>query len=307
MASLMLIKETNGVRANTGNPWVLAARPRTLWAAVAPVAVGNGVAIGDGVFRPDALAASLVCALALQIAANFANDASDAARGADSEDRVGPIRVVASGLLPARQVWVGVGVMFTIAAGCGLYLAAIAGWAVLAVGGAALVASVTYTGGPRPYGYRAMGELFVFVFFGLVATVGSRYVHDGSLPLDVWLLAIPMGFTASAILVANNVRDIETDGAVGKRTLAVVLGAARARALYSALLLGALGSIAAWSLIGLVPPWSALSLITAPLAVPLIRTVRSSAKGPELIRVLEGTARLHLAMGVLVGLGAAIG
>lgn len=288
-------------------PWVIAARPRTLPAAVAPVLVGSGLAVGDRVFRLDALLVTLVCALALQIAANFANDASDAHRGADPEARIGPTRVVAAGLLPSRRVWAGVAVMFGIAALCGIYIAAITSWGVLVVGVAALIATVTYTGGPSPYGYRGMGEVSVFVFFGLVATVGSRYAHDGTLPAEAWLLAVPVGFTASAILVANNIRDIDTDSMVGKRTMAVILGRRRARMLYMALVGGAFGLVAVCALLGLVPTWTALALLAAPLSVPLIRTTRTDSGGPALIRVLEGTARLHLLVGIGLAVGAALG
>ena len=295
------------MNAIPAKPWVMAARPRTLPAAVAPVLVGSGLAVGAGVFRSDALLVTLLCALALQIAANFANDASDARRGADPESRIGPTRVVAAGLLPARRVWAGVAVMFGIAALCGIYIAAITSWAVLVVGVAALVATLTYTGGPSPYGYRGMGEVSVFVFFGLVATVGSRYAHDGNMPAEAWLLAIPVGFTASAILWANNIRDIDTDSMVGKRTMAVILGRQRARAFYVALVGGAFGLATVWALLGLAPPWTALALLAFPLAVPLIRTIRSDSDGPALIRVLEGTARLHLLVGVCLAIGAAIG
>ena len=289
------------------NPWVLAARPRTLWAAVAPVLVGSGLAFGSGVFRPEAGAAALVCALSLQVAANFANDASDARRGADPEGRIGPARAVATGLLSSRRVWVGVWVMFAIAAAGGLYIASITSWVVVGVGAVAILATLTYTGGPSPYGYRGFGEVSVFVFFGLVATVGSRYAHDGTAPLDAWLLAVPIGLTASAILVANNVRDIETDAAAGKRTLAVVLGPDRARALYTVIVIAAFVVIAATAALGIVPRWAALAVLAAPLALPLTRTIRSTTEGPALIRVLEGTARLHLLVGVGLALGGAIG
>ena len=295
------------MRARSPNPWVLAARPRTLWAAVAPVLVGCGLAVGSGVFRADAMAGALVCALALQVAANFANDASDARRGADTEARIGPTRAVAAGLLTVRQVWIGVWVMFGAAALGGVYLAYITSWILLAVGAAAVLAAVTYTGGPSPYGYRGFGEVSVFLFFGLTATVGSRYVHDGAAPLEAWWLAVPIGFTATAILVANNVRDIDTDAAAGKRTLAVALGRERARTLYTLLVAGAFAVIALSAALGLVPRWTALALAAAPLAVPLIRTIRAAGDGPALIRVLEGTARLHLLIGVGLGAGAAFG
>ena len=289
------------------NPWVLAARPRTLWAAVAPVLAGSGLAFASGVFRADAMAAALICALSFQVAANFANDASDARRGADPETRIGPTRVVATGLLTSRQVWAAVWVMFALAAACGLYIASITSWVVVAVGAVAILATVTYTGGLSPYGYRGFGEISVFLFFGLVATVGTRYAHDGTAPLEAWLLAVPVGLTASAILVANNVRDIDTDAAAGKRTLAVALGRDRARTLYIAIVIAAFVVIAGTALIGIVPRWTALAMLTAPLAVPLIRTIRSTTEGPALIKVLEGTARLHLLVGIGLAIGAAIG
>lgn len=289
------------------NPWILAARPRTLWAAVAPVLVGCGLAAGDRVLRADAMAAALVCALALQVAVNFANDASDARRGADPEARVGPIRVVAAGLLDARRVWAGAWIMFGTAGLCGVYLASITGWWTLAAGAAAVLAALAYTGGPAPYGYRGFGELSVFVFFGLFATVGSRFVHDGSAPLEAWLLAVPVGFTASAILVANNVRDIQTDAAAGKRTLAVVFGPDRARTFYALLVAGAFAAVVAAAAAGLVPRWTALAWLAFPCAFRLIRDIRSARDGPALIKVLEGTARLHLLAGIGLAAGAVIG
>lgn len=295
------------MRRKSSNPWILAARPRTLWAAIAPVLVGSGLAIGSDVFRADAMVAALVCALTLQVAANFANDASDARRGTDNETRIGPTRAVAAGLLSSRQVWVGVWVMFVTAALCGVYLAFITSWGVLVVGVVAILATVTYTGGPAPYGYRGLGEVSVFLFFGLTATVGSRYVHDGTAPLEAWLLAIPIGFTATAILVANNVRDIDTDTEAGKRTMAVMFGRDRARMVYAMLLAGTFAVIALAAALSLTDCWTALALLASPLALPLIRIIRSTTEGPALIRVLEGTARLHLLVGIGLGAGAAIG
>ena len=304
---MAILGETNPMTARTPNPWVLAARPRTLWAAIAPVLVGSGVAFGSGVFRADAMVAALVCALSFQVAANFANDASDARRGADPESRIGPTRAVATGLLTSRQVWLAVWAMFAIAAGCGLYIASITSWAVVGVGALAILATVTYTGGPSPYGYRGLGEVSVFIFFGLVATVGTRYAHDGTAPLEAWLLAVPVGLTASAILVANNVRDIDTDEAAGKRTLAVALGRDGARTFYTLIVTAAFVVVVVTALIGVVPRWAALAVLAAPLALPLVRTIRSTTEGPALIRVLDGTARLHLLIGLGLAIGAAIG
>ena len=286
--------------------WWAAARPRTLWAAVAPVLVGTGLAVGDRVFRPDAAAAALLGALAIQIAANFANDASDAKRGADSSDRVGPPRAVASGALPEGRIWYGVWIMFGLAAIAGVYLTAVAGWAILALGAACILAALAYTGGPLPYGYRGLGEVFVFLFFGLAATVGSRYVHDMTAPAAAWLAAVPVGFLAVAILVANNVRDVETDAAVGKRTSAVILGEAFARRLYVLLAVGAHVLAAGLAAAGLLPRWSALALLAAPWAVRPVRDLMSTA-GSDLTGALEATARLHLLFSLGLAIGAAVG
>ncbi len=289
------------------NPWKLAARPPTLWAAVAPVLVGAGLAGGDGVFRPDAFAAALVGALAIQVAANFANDASDARRGVDTHARIGPPRVVAEGLLTSRQIWTGTWVAFGVAAVAGVYLTLITSWVIVAVGLASILATLAYVGGPLPYGYKGFGEVFVFVFFGLVATVTSRYVHDQAAPLDAWLLAIPIGFMVTAILVANNVRDIETDAATGKRTLAVIVGRAAARRLFATLMYGAFALVAGLAVSGLTPPWTVLALTVMPLARPLAETLSHSTDGPSLIGVLQGTARLHVLVAIGLAIGAAIG
>lgn len=285
------------------NPWLLAARPHTLPAAVAPVLVGAALAGFDRVFRVDGFVAALIGALAIQVAANFANDASDAKRGADPEHRIGPPRAVASGLLTSRQVWTGTWVAFGVAAVAGIWLIAIAGWVILVVGIASILATLGYVGGPIPYGYRGLGEIFVFVFFGFVATVGSRYVHDGSAPASAWLLAIPMGCLVTAILVANNVRDIDTDAEVGKRTLAVILGRERTVTLFAGLLIGAFVTVAVFAATGATPAGTLTGLAAAPLAIPLIRTVRTEVTGPPLVAVLKGTARLQLAVAGLVAIG----
>ncbi|MBN2113485.1 MAG: 1,4-dihydroxy-2-naphthoate polyprenyltransferase [Acidimicrobiia bacterium] len=287
-------------------PWVQAARPPTLWASAAPVAVGAGLAWGDGVFRLDAFLVAMAAALLINIGANFANDASDARRGADGPARVGPLRAVASGLLGPRQVWTGVAVVFALASLGGIYLAVIAGWPVLAIGAASLAAALAYTGGPRPYGYLGLGEAAVFVFFGLAATVGSRFVHDATAPAAAWLLAVPMGFTVTAILVANNVRDVDTDREAGKRTLAVTLGREGGRLLYTALMVGAFVALTIEAAVGAVPPLCLLGLLAAPAAVPVVAAVRRETEGPALVRALRATARVHALFGVLVAVGAAI-
>jgi 1,4-dihydroxy-2-naphthoate octaprenyltransferase len=306
----------------SAHTWLLAARPATLWAAVVPVLVGGGLAWGKGredifcvttpcpqgdrYFRWDAFLVTLVAALAIQVAANFANDASDAKRGADNERRIGPTRAVASGLIPARHMWVAVWIAFAVAAACGLYLAAIAGPVIIVIGIVSILATLGYVGGPRPYGYMGLGELFVFVFFGVIATVGSRYVHDSTAPGAAWLLSIPVGLLVTAILVVNNIRDIETDAATGKRTLAVMLGRLRTARLFDALVYGAFVLLVVFSAAGWTPRWTMLGALAVPLAIPVSRLVHTATEGPPLITALKGTARLHLAFGTLVALGAAI-
>ena len=287
-------------------PWLLAARPATLWAAAAPVAVGAGLAWGEGVFRVDAFLVALAAAVLINVGANFANDASDARRGADGPERLGPTRAVASGLISPRAMWTGVAIVFALASAGGLYLAVIAGWPVLAIGVAALAAALAYTGGPCPYGYLGLGEAAVFVFFGLAATVGSRFVHDGTAPAAAWLLAVPVGLMVTAILVANNVRDVDTDRAAGKRTLAVVLGRQGGRRLYAALVAGTFAALALEAALGAVPRLCLLGLLAAPPAVPVTAAVLRETGGTALIRALRATARLHALLGGLIALGAAL-
>jgi 1,4-dihydroxy-2-naphthoate polyprenyltransferase len=286
--------------------WLTAARVHTLPAAVVPVLVGSALAAGDGVFRWDAFLWALSGALAIQVAANFANDASDARRGADTPDRLGPPRMVSLGVIDARSMWAGTWIAVGVAAIAALALTAIAGPLVLVIGVAAVAAMLGYVGGPLPYGYRALGEVFVFVFFGLVATVGSRFVHDGTAPLAAWLLAVPIGFLVTAILVANNYRDRRSDGAVAKKTLAVVLGERRTRVLFAALVYGAFLLIAVFAAVGVTPRWTALALL-AVLTVPLpVRLMRPDSTGPEMIRALKATAATHLFAGTLLAIGSII-
>jgi len=287
--------------------WVDAARPATLPAAIVPVLVGSGLAAGDGVFRWGVFAAVLVAALAIQIGANFANDASDAKRGADTEDRVGPDRAVATGLVTSRAMWVATWIAVFVGALAAVYLIAVAGWIVAVIGVISTVAMLGYVGGPRPYGYRGLGEVFVFLFFGVVATVGTRYVYDNTAPLDAWFLSIPVGLPVTAILVANNIRDIETDAAAGKRTLAVILGRDRTRTLFATLIWGAFASLFVLVIAGLVPLATGIALFWAPWAAPLVRTVATETDGAKLIGVLKGVGRLHLLMGISMAVGATLG
>jgi 1,4-dihydroxy-2-naphthoate octaprenyltransferase len=276
---------------------------RTLPAAVAPVLVGTSLGAVDARFRPLAFGAALVGAVFIQVGTNLSNDYSDARRGADAEDRLGPVRVTAGGLVPPRQVLVATWVSFGVAVAVGIYLVAVAGWELLLVGAASILAGVLYTGGPRPYGYEGLGEVFVFLFFGIVAVTGSYFVQAERLTWEAFALAVPVGMLAAAILVVNNVRDLETDRRAGKRTLAVRLGPARARRLYAALVLGAfalaplpwlLGSLSAWLLL----PWAAL-----PLAPTLVRTVAERSDGPSLNAALAKTGLLQLAFCALLSLG----
>jgi 1,4-dihydroxy-2-naphthoate octaprenyltransferase len=283
--------------------WLLAARPPTLWAAVAPVLVGSALAVDDGAFRWDAFIATLAAAVLIQVGVNYANDYSDGVRGTDGEDRIGPRRAVASGMATPRQMRRAIGLVFGVAALLGLYLATIAGPVIIVIGVLSIIAALGYTGGPAPYGYRGLGEVFVFVFFGLVATVGTRFVYDRTAPADAWVGGVVMGLLATAILVANNIRDIETDRRAGKRTLAVMLGRPRSQRLFVAIVAAAfvvpLAAIAA----DVLPPWCALVLVAVPLAVPVVRTIASEVGGPQLIEALKGTARLQLAMGLLLAGG----
>ena len=285
--------------------WAVASRPRTLPAAVAPVLVGTALAVSGDQFRPLAFVAALVGSVFIQIGTNLANDYSDARRGADTEDRLGPVRVTAGGLMPPRRVLTGTYVAFGVAIAAGAYLAAVAGWELLVVGLVSIAAGVLYTGGPRPYGYEGLGEVFVFLFFGVVAVAGSYFAQTEQLGWEALVLAVPVGLLASAILVVNNVRDLETDRRAGKRTLAVRLGRTRARGLYAAMVYGAfLTAPLAWILGGDgLSPWLLLPLLALPLAVPIVRLVRNRTDGPALNGALARTGMLQLVFCVLLSAG----
>ena len=285
--------------------WKTAARVHTLPAAVVPVLVGSGLAYGQELFRWDAFLWALVGALAIQVAANFANDASDAKRGADTLDRLGPPRMVAVGAISSRQMWMATWVAIGVAAAAGVALTIIAGWLILLIGVSSVVAMLGYVGGPAPYGYRGLGEVFVFVFFVLVATVGSRYVHDKTAPLAAWLLAVPVGLLVTSILVANNYRDLDTDRAAGKRTLAVVMGRERTRILFASLVLGAFAAVAVFAVSGWIPITTLFCGFLLPFAAVPIRIINSRTDGPTLIRALKATAQLHLWVGVILAAAAA--
>jgi 1,4-dihydroxy-2-naphthoate polyprenyltransferase len=283
--------------------WLMAARPRTLPAAVAPVLVGTALAATEGTFRPLSFLAALIGAVFIQIGTNLSNDYSDARRGADTEDRLGPVRVTAGGLVPPRQVLVATWIAFGLAVLAGTYLIATAGWELLLVGAASILAGVLYTGGPRPYGYEGLGEVFVFLFFGVVAVAGSYYAQREHLAWEAFVLAVPVGLIASAILVVNNTRDLETDRRAGKRTLAVRLGRERSRILYAGMLAVAFVVAPLPWLLGSLTGWLLLSWAAAPLAASTARIVRTHTDGPALNGALARTGMLQLLFCVLLSAG----
>lgn len=285
--------------------WGAGARPRTLPASLAPVIAGTAAAARPGFGWGQGLiwwrlAMCLVVALALQVGVNYANDYSDGVRGADGERRVGPRRLVGSGLARPHAVRNAAALAGLVAGGAGLALAAAVGWELLAVGAACLVAGWFYSGGRRPYGYRGWGEVAVFVFFGLVAAVGAAYVHLEALTLRSLWVGVGCGCLSCALLVANNLRDISSDAAVGKRTLAVRMGAPRTRHLYAAL---TAGGFAALIPLAMGESWALLGLAALPLAAaPLARVLRG-ADGADLIGVLAATGRLLAAYGLTLATG----
>ena len=296
------------------NRWLIGARPRTLPAAVVPVALGAAAAVGEGAVWWR-VAPALLVSLALQVGVNYANDYSDGVRGTD-EVRVGPTRLVASGLASPGAVKKAALLAFGVAAVAGLGLAAVTSWWLLAVGAAALLAGWGYTGGPKPYGYLGLGEVFVFTFFGLVATAGTTYVIAERITEVAWLAGCTAGCLACALLVVNNLRDIPTDREVGKRTLAVRLGDARTRWLYVVLL------VAAWALLIAIAvtgrPLAAVGLVGVVVAVPAVKAIcggtkggaeggaEGGAKGGALIPVLGATGKVQLITGLLAAAGIAL-
>jgi 1,4-dihydroxy-2-naphthoate polyprenyltransferase len=282
--------------------WVQGARPRTLPAAIVPVAVGSGVAAGYHEFSAWRAALALIVALALQVGVNYANDYSDGIRGTD-EVRVGPVRLVAGGLARPKRVLAAALISFCIAGVAGLVLAAVTSWWLLLLGAAAVAAAWFYTGGSRPYGYRALGEVSVFVFFGLAAVAGTAYVQMRSLAWLPVAAAIPIGLLACALLVINNLRDIPTDSQTGKRTLAVVLGDRHTRALYVGCIIVPFCVAAA---LAPITPLSLLALAALPFALAPVREVVQGATGRGLIAALGQTGRLQLAFGALLTVGLAV-
>jgi len=288
----------NGVRI-----WMMAARPRTLPAAVAPVLVGTALAGYGHVFHPLRFLAALLGAVFIQVGTNLSNDYSDARRGADTEDRLGPVRVTAGGLVPPRQVLIATYVSFGLAVLFGIYLIVVAGWALLLVGAASILAGVAYTGGPKPYGYEGLGEVFVFLFFGIVAVAGSFFVEVKTLNWEAFALAVPVGLLAAAILVVNNVRDIDSDRRAGKRTLAVRLGRERTRNMFGVVIYVAYLLAPITWLFGPTQAWVLLPWLTLPLAAGVVRRVRNRADGPSLNQALARSGMLQLSFCVLLSAG----
>ena len=277
------------------NKWIIGARPRTLPAAIAPVLVATAYAGSN--WEPIRALSALLVSLALQIGVNYANDYSDGIRGTD-DSRIGPVRLTASGLASPKSVRAAALVSFLVAALIGLTLAAATSWWIILVGALAINAAWGYTGGANPYGYKGLGEISVFLFFGIVATVGSYYVQTEELNLQIFIVAIPMGSLACAILAINNLRDRAQDQIVGKKTLAVRLGERGARKLYIALLISA----HLFALLTLQPA-VLLTLLAAPLTWKLARGVASGVSGAELIPYLAKTGKLQLVFAILFALG----
>jgi 1,4-dihydroxy-2-naphthoate octaprenyltransferase len=283
--------------------WLMAARVRTLPAAIAPVLVGTALAGYLHVFHPLRFVAALVGAMFIQVGTNLSNDYSDARRGADSEDRLGPVRVTAGGLVPPGQVLLATYLTFGAACLAGAYLIVVAGWQLVLVGAASILAGVLYTGGPRPYGYEGLGEVFVFLFFGIVAVAGSFFVQVRHVDWEAFALAVPVGLIASGLLVVNNVRDIETDRRAGKRTLAVRLGRARTRGLFAVMVyLAYLLTPVTW-VFGPLKPWLFLPWLTLPLGARIVRIVRNRTDGASLNGALAQTGMLQLAFCTLLAAG----
>jgi len=273
------------------NKWVIGARPRTLPAAVAPVLVATALAGNSASLLPALLA--LIVSLSLQVGVNYANDYSDGIRGTDA-NRVGPTRITASGLATPASVKAAAFIAFGIGAVAGLALAVMTSWWLIAVGVASILAAWGYTGGKNPYGYLGLGELFVFIFFGVVATVGTFYVQTETITLDSILASIPMGTFACALLAINNIRDRALDEPAGKKTLAVRLGDRKARYFFAALIV--LGYVAALSIGSF---WIMLTLLTAPVALGLVRGVLGDVQGRELIPYLAKTGKLQLLFAIV--------
>jgi 1,4-dihydroxy-2-naphthoate octaprenyltransferase len=296
------------VVASSGGPgnwraWCLASRPRTLPVAAAPVIVGTALALADGQSRALPAAAALLGALFIQIGANLANDVFDFERGADTDQRIGPPRATQLGLLTPRQMRTGTGIAFAAAVTIGLYLVAVGGWPILLIGVFSIAAGLAYTGGPFPFGYHGLGEVAVFLFFGVIAVGGTYYVQAMVLPPFAIAASLPVGAFASAVLVVNNLRDIDTDRIAGKRTLAVRFGRRAASLEYTGLLVLAYGMLPALWFAGASAATAVLPLFTLPVAVALARAVRTARDGATLNAALARTAALEVVFALLLAVG----
>lgn len=287
--------------------WVLASRPHTLPAAAVPVLVGAAVALHEGAaFRPIVFVVTLLSALLIQVGTNFANDYSDFHRGADHEGRLGPTRVTQSGLLAQDAVRRGIIVAFGAAALLGAWLAWVGGWPIIVIGVASIICGLAYTGGPWPFGYHGLGDVFVFVFFGLVAVTGTTYLQEGVWSTLALLLSVPIGLLVTNILVINNLRDLPTDTGAGKRTLATRIGERATRVQY-ALFTALAYLVPAGIAVVQARWWLLLPLVSLPLAVILVRAVLGGLAGRALNPMLARTGQLLLVFGLLLAVGLVIG
>lgn len=294
--------ETIPASPSTLQKWIIAARPRTLPASLAPVIVGAALAAADRSFKPGPALAAALIALLLQIGANFANDVFDFRKGADTSERLGPVRVTLSGLLTQKQVLTGMWVVFGTAGLLGIYLAVQAGWILILVGALAILSAIAYTGGPYPLGYNGLGEVFVFIFFGLVALNGTYYVQAGRLTAASLMASAAVGLLTVNILVVNNLRDIATDRASGKRTLAARFGEAWTRREYAVLLAAAYVIPLLMALTGLASAWVLLTLASVPRAARLVRDIYT-LQGRPLNKALAGTGSFELLFSLLFSAG----
>ncbi len=302
MSEAVALQQTPTVRPGSFGAWVLASRPKTLSAAAVPVMVGTACAAASGPVRWAPALAALLGSLLLQIGANFANDVFDYEKGADTHERLGPTRAVQAGLISAKSMRLGMGLVFGLALLLGFYLTAVSGPVILAIGIASIISAIAYTGGPYPLGYHGLGDVFVFLFFGLIAVCGTVFVELGKVPLLSAFCAIPVGSLATAILVVNNLRDRETDVRAGKRTLAVRFGRDFALGQYRALIAVSYLVPVGLALTGSAQPTVLLPLASLPLAVKTAKSV-ASEHGRALNPLLGATAKLLLIFGILFSLG----
>lgn len=286
--------------------WMLAIRPKTLPAAMGPVIVGTALAIGEQVFDFLPALAALLVALLLQIGSNLANDVFDFKKGVDTKERTGPLRVTQAGLLTPHQVMRGMWLIFALALALGLYLTWVGGWLILALGIAAIISAIAYTGGPFPLGYHGLGEIFVFVFFGPVAVCGTYYVQAGHVSTAAWWASLPVGFLITAILVVNNFRDLPTDKRTGKRTMAVRLGPAGTQWEYFMLLVASFAVPLLMWLQHLASAWVLCTWLALPFTLSLLQDMKTK-KGRPLNATLAGTARLSLIFSILFAVGYLLG